>query len=147
MVRKINISLRKATSADVPNIYKWTMDTIDKKWWNDETYRLIKKDAWESVHKTRMICDDDKTIGMITAYNYTYNDEPGYWYIAEIYLIPEYRGLGIGKAILENELKNHDKFVLQVNKENDHAIELYKSLGFETVYETDDSYEMTLIKD
>ena len=147
MIRKINISLRKATSADVPNIYKWTMDTIDKKWWNDETYRLIKKDAWESVHKTRMICDNDKTIGMITAYNYTYNNKPGYWYIAEIYLIPEYRGLGIGKAILENEFKNHDKFVLQVNKNNDHAIELYKSLGFETVYETDDSYEMVIEKD
>ena len=41
MIRKINISLRKATSADVPNIYKWTMDTIDKKWWNDETYLII----------------------------------------------------------------------------------------------------------
>lgn len=148
-----NIYFKKATSADVSNIYRWTMYTIPKKWWNDETYRLIKRDAWESIHKTRMIYLKDtedistkEPIGMITAYRYTYKDEPNWWYIAEIYLIEDYRGIGVGKAILEDEISKHNKLLLQVDKDNTHAIELYKSLGFETVYETDNSYEMTLIK-
>ena len=143
---KVFVKLRKADASDVPNIYEWTMDTINKKWWNEDTYRLIKKDAWESIHKTKMVILDGQTIGMVTAYRYTYNEEPGFWYIAEIYLIPEYRGMGIGKALMENEIKNHSKLLLQVNKDNSHAIELYTSLGFETVYETDDSYEMILRK-
>lgn len=148
-----NISLVKATPTDVSSIYKWTMDTIPKKWWNDDTYKLIKRDAWESVHKTRMIylrdtedISPNEPIGMITAYKYTYKDEPGWWYIAEIYLTENYRGMGIGGDVLEYEIANHDKLLLQVDKDNKHAIELYKSLGFETVYETDNSYEMTLIK-
>lgn len=151
---KATISLKKATHSDVSSIYKWTMETIDKKWWNDETFRLIKKDAWESIHKTRMIYLNDTEnispstlIGMLTAYNYTYNGEPNYWYIAEIYLIEDFRGMEIGKAILINEIRKHDKLLLQVNKNNDHAIDLYLSLGFEVVYETDESYEMVLIKD
>ena len=149
-----NISLAKATPTDVSSIYKWTMDTIPKKWWNEDTYKLIKRDAWESVHKTRMIylrdtedISPNKPIGMITAYKYTYNDEPGWWYIAEIYLTENYRGMGIGRDVLEYEIANHDKLLLQVDKDNEHAIELYKSLGFETVYETDNSYEMVLLKD
>lgn len=140
------IKLQKSTSSDVSNIYKWTMDTIDKKWWNEDTYKLIKKDAWESIHKTRMVTLANKTIGMITAYKYTYNSEPGFWYIAEIYLIPEYRGKGIGRAILKNEISKHSKLLLQVNKTNLHAIKLYRSLGFEIVYENDESYEMILRK-
>jgi ribosomal protein S18 acetylase RimI-like enzyme len=150
----ITVTLKKATSADVSSIYKWTMDTIDRKWWNNETFRLIKRDAWESIHKTRMIYLKDiesispsEPIGMLTAYNYTYDGEPNYWYIAEIYLIEDFRGMGIGKAILTNEIRKHNKLLLQVNKNNNHAIELYKSLGFETVYETDESYEMVLEKD
>jgi ribosomal protein S18 acetylase RimI-like enzyme len=149
----IKIYFKKATSADVSNIYRWTMNTIPKKWWNDETYRLIKRDAWESIHKTRMIYLKDtedispkEPIGMITAYRYTYKGESNWWYIAEIYLIEDYRGIGIGKAVLENEISKHNKLLLQVDKDNIHAIELYKSLGFETVYETDDSYEMILVK-
>lgn len=148
-----NISLVKATPADVSSIYKWTMDTIPKKWWNDETYRLIKRDAWESIHKTRMIYLENvenitpkEPIGMITAYKYTYKDEPGWWYIAEIYLMEDFRGMGIGRDVLEYEISNHNKLLLQVDKDNEHAIELYTSLGFETVYETDDSYEMILRK-
>lgn len=141
-----SIKLRRANPSDVSNIYKWTMDTIDKKWWNEETYRLIKRDAWESIHKTRMVMLDGKTIGMVTAYNYTYDKEPGFWYIAEIYLVESYRGQGMGRALLQNEIDKHDKLLLQVNKDNFHAINLYKSLGFKTVYETDESYEMVLRK-
>ncbi len=138
------VKLRGATSKDVPNIYKWTMETIDKEWWTPETFRLIKRDAWESIHKTDMVVVNGKTVGMVTAYNYTYNNEPNFWYIAEIYLIPEYRGQGIGKALLEREIQNHNKLLLQVNKDNTHAFELYKSLGFKIVYESDTTYEMVL---
>jgi ribosomal protein S18 acetylase RimI-like enzyme len=52
----------------------------------------------------------------------------------EIYLIPEYRNLGIGSNIIKSEIIKHNKVYLWVYKENSKAVDLYKRLGF-YVYE------------
>ena len=66
----------------------------------------------------------------------TFSQEAGgltVW-IDEIYVLPEYRGRGIGSAYLEhlistrgNELR---RLRLEVEEENEGAIRLYRSLGF-----------------
>ena len=89
-----------------------------------------------------MIMYNDDTIGMLT----TYTVDDGYWYIDEIYIIEEYRGRGIGRALLEKEISEHDKLSLKVAKDNTSAFKLYQSLGFEVYDETDYSYDMKLDK-
>lgn len=136
------IYLRPAADEDIPNMFEWEMDSLDPEFRDDpKVIEDFKKDAAESVWKTRMIMDNDQTIGMLTAY-----DVDGYWYIGEIYLIESYRGKGIGTKILKDEISQHDKLSLDVSKKNPKAIELYKSLGFEVVNENDYGYYMTLEK-
>lgn len=68
---------------------------------------------------------------------HTWSQEAGgevVW-IEEIYLLPKARSKGYGKEFflfLENDLKKSAKrFRMDVEKENERAIALYRSLGFE----------------
>ena len=139
------ITLRPAEEKDIPNIIQWKLESINQELVdNPKVIKFIKNDARENLNNTRMILCDDDTIGVLES---CYIDDGEWWYIGEIYLIPEYRGKGIAKALLQDEIDSHDKLKLKVSKDNDHAIELYKSLGF-TVSESDEySYVMTLVKD
>ena len=65
-----------------------------------------------------------------------------------ISLLKEYRGLGIGKTLMQtmlNELKKCDykQVSLAVQKEN-FALKLYKNLGFEVFDENEEEYIMIL---
>lgn len=65
-----------------------------------------------------------------------------------ISLLKEYRGLGIGKTLMQtmlNELKKcgYKQVSLAVQKEN-FALKLYKNLGFEIFYENEEEYIMIL---
>ena len=67
----------------------------------------------------------------------TYSQEAGgkvIW-IEEIYVSPDFRGRGIGKAFFEFLLKNRPSDVkrlrLEVERENSGAVKLYKSFGFD----------------
>ena len=103
----------------------------------DETIQ----DSKDSLEHTRIITYDNKAIGILQAY-----ELEGYWYIGEIYLVEEYRGQGIGKEVLEYEINNHRDMTICLNvyKNNTHAIELYKSLGFEITEDSDGRYIMKL---
>lgn len=147
----LHISLIPATMNDVPNMEKWEYECMKDAYPNreipesevDKLKAELHQDAIDSVHKTRMIQYDGHTIGMLTAYK-VLDDE--FWYIAEIYLIEEYRGKGIAKYILKNEIDQHDKLILNVYQNNKHAIELYKSLGFEITQDGDGRFIMELDK-
>jgi ribosomal protein S18 acetylase RimI-like enzyme len=59
-------------------------------------------------------------------------------YVHGVGVIPEYRKQGIGKFVLGSSLQrasenNHKKMMLEVDIENQAAVELYKSVGFKTV--------------
>ena len=103
----------------------------------------IKKDAAENLKDTKMIMSSTMTIGVLESCAI---DDGEWWYIGEIYLIPEYRGKGIARNILQQEIDSHDKLKLRVAKENTHAIDLYKSLGFVVSEEDQFSYIMILVK-
>lgn len=103
----------------------------------DETIQ----DSKDSLEHTRIITYDNEAIGILQAH-----ELEGYWYIGEIYLIEEYRGQGIGREVLEHEINNHKDMTICLNvyKNNTHAIELYKSLGFEITEDSDGRYIMKL---
>lgn len=147
----LHVSLVPATMNDVPNMEKWEYECMKDAYPNreipesevDKLKTELHQDAIDSVHKTRMIQYDGQTIGMLTAYK-VLDDE--FWFIAEIYLIEEYRGKGIAKYILKNEIDQHDKLILNVYQNNKHAIELYESLGFEITQDGDGRFIMELDK-
>lgn len=130
-----SIHMRPATQADTENMYNWEIESIHPDLQTKPNVQeLIRKDVQESIKDTQMIMDGDKTIGMFTACMI----DGGEWrYIGEIYLIPEYRGKGIGTSILKNEIDKFDKIRLQVATTNTGAIKLYESLGFKIVKEVD----------
>lgn len=79
------------------------------------------------------------------------NYEDGMGYIFGVALLPEFRGRGYGRAMLDTVLKKHfdssvTPVILEVAVKNDGALSLYKSCGFAeiTVY---DYYEMRLEAD
>lgn len=128
-----NIHMRPATEEDVDNMYQWEMESIDTSLQdNEKVQSLIKQDCIDSIKDTLMIMDGDKTIGMFTACMI----DNGEWrYIGEIYLIPEYRGQGIGSSILKQDMARYDKIRLQVAMDNEGAFKLYTSLGFKVAKE------------
>lgn len=48
----------------------------------------------------------------------------------EIFLLPEYRNMGIGSDLIKKELYKHQRVYLWVYKANVRAVSLYKKLGF-----------------
>lgn len=89
-------------------------------------YLLIK------IMKFDFIKNLEKFIKSFLKLNIIKKDE---YYISNIAVYPEFRGLGIGKELLlfaekrakENNLK---KLTLDVEKRNKNAIEIYKNFGF-----------------
>lgn len=139
------VFLRPANESDLPNIIKWKLESVNPKTRNDpKTIRFIENDTKENLKDTKMIMSYSTVIGVLES---CYIDDGEWWYIGEIYLIPEYRGKGIARVILQQEIGSHDKLKLRVSKDNTHAIDLYKSLGFGISEEDEYAYTMTLVKD
>lgn len=138
-----NIHMRPATEDDIENMYQWEMESIDKSLVdNEKVQSLIRQDCHDSLKDTLMIMDGDNTIGMFTA---CMIDDGEWRYIGEIYLVPEYRGQGIGSTILRNEMANYDKIRLQVAMDNEGAFKLYTSLGFKIAKE-DETNKMYIME-
>lgn len=58
----------------------------------------------------------------------------GEGYVTNVAVLPEYRGRGIAKALIAEQMKNDMEFItLEVRESNTPAIHLYKKSGFETV--------------
>jgi ribosomal protein S18 acetylase RimI-like enzyme len=140
------ITLRQATTADTDNMIEWELDSVDKSVKNDsKVINYIKQDVKKSIKDTKMIMDGSKTIGMLTTCPI---DNGEWWYIGEIYLIPEYRDKGIGSELLKEQIQNHDRIKLQVGYSNNKAKRLYESLGFKVIDKNDNGrfYLMALDK-
>ena len=61
--------------------------------------------------------------------------DPGEWYLDSLAVIPEYRRMGIGKALLEDGIRKglsqgFNRVALVADPEYPHLVRLYKSLGF-----------------
>lgn len=124
--------------------FKWYVDKI---WgWNDTDQKeRLKQDLTEHLeHKHIIICNNE-SIG-IYVFHITEN---GDCFINEISLLKEYQNNGIGRKILEEQLRqNHEKgirTILQVFKDNP-AKKLYERLGFKVYGETETHYQMESVK-
>ena len=146
-----NIKLVDATKDDIDYIYECELQTVSSDEKKDPDFRKeVRKDAEDSVGHTKIIMLNNTRVGIYQAYATNKwgleEGEKNWWYIAEIYLDPSARGNGIGTSIIETDISNHDKLLLNVLKENKKAIKLYKRLGFKIDKEFDNRYIMRLVK-
>lgn len=124
--------------------FKWYVDKI---WgWNDEDQQQrLKQDLEEHLAHKRIILIDNKLAGVYVIHT----TENGDLFINEISILKEYQNKGIGRKILEEQLKeNHLKgirTILQVFKDNP-AKSLYERLGFKVYGETETHYQMENVK-
>ena len=95
------------------------------------------------LERLSIACLDGQRVGKIGL-----TDEGDLGYVFGVAVLPEYRGRGIGRAMLDGVLKRHfdsrsTPVILEVAVKNDNALTLYQSCGFAeaTIY---DYYEMTL---
>ena len=146
-----NIKLVDATKDDIDYIYECELQTVSSDEKKDPDFRKeVRKDVEDSVGHTKIIMLNNTRVGIYQAYATNKwgleEGEKNWWYIAEIYLDPSARGNGIGTSIIETDISNHDKLLLNVLKENKKAIKLYKRLGFKIDKEFDNRYIMRLVK-
>ena len=145
-------SFRNCTSEDFDFLFelkkenfKWYVDKIWG-WKDDDQKERLQQDLKEHLPHKRIIMVDNKPIG-VYAIHMT-ND--GDLFINEISILAEYQNKGIGRKILEEQLKeNHKKgirTILQVFKDNP-AKKLYEQLGFKVYGETETHYQMENVND
>lgn len=88
---------------------------------------------------------DSKKVGVYAVHT----TENGDLFINEISILKEYQNKGIGRKILEEQLKENRqkgiRTILQVFKDNS-AKSLYKKLGFKVYGETETHYQMENVK-
>lgn len=137
--------MRKAKESDLELIYQSELDTVEH---GDDpkVQKEIRKDAKDSLGHTMIITMRGKAIGVYQGYPTNYyglkEGKLDWWYLAHIYIIPEYRGMHIGTAIIREDMSKHDKILLHVLKSNTRARKLYSALGFKVSQKTDDGYVM-----
>lgn len=124
--------------------FKWYVDKI---WgWNDDDQKQrLKQDLEEHLAHKRIILVDSKKVGVYAVHI----TENGDLFINEISILKEYQHKGIGRKILEEQLKENKqkgiRTILQVFKENP-AKTLYEKLGFKVYGENETHYQMENVK-
>ncbi len=98
--------------------------------------RLIDGLANHPTAQVLFAITDSKAVGLATCFvNFsTFNVKP-YLYIHDIVVLTEFRGKGIGKALMQKLIetsveRKYCKITLEVREDNATAQTLYKSLGF-----------------
>lgn len=124
--------------------FKWYVDKI---WgWNDDDQKQrLKQDLEEHLAHKRIILVNNKKVGVYAVHI----TENGDLFINEISILKEYQHKGIGRKILEEQLKENRqkgiRTILQVFKDNP-AKSLYEKLGFKVYGETETHYQMENVK-
>ncbi len=99
--------------------------------------RLVDGLANHPTAEVHFAIIENKVVGLATCFvNFSTFYVKPYLYIHDIVVLNEYRGKGIGKALMEMLIeksteKGHCKVTLEVREDNVVAQSLYKDLGFE----------------
>lgn len=123
--------------------FKWYVDKIWG-WRDDEQKKRLEDDLKDHLPHKKIIIIEGKKAGVYASHI----TENGDFFINEISLLKEYQGKGIGRRILEEQLKQNKekkiRTILQVFKDNP-AKRLYERLGFKIYGETQTHYLMEVV--
>ena len=103
---------------------------------NTDAHPFIAKEYWESHQSTvqEQFLQAEvyvyETNGSIHGFVGIQGD-----YLAGIFVEKEFRGMGIGKQLLDHVKKLHPALTLNVYKKNELAVKFYRREGFSTILE------------
>jgi ribosomal protein S18 acetylase RimI-like enzyme len=124
------VIVRKAAETDLPQLLKIEEECFGNEKFTPETIRafVARSDTF-----VLMAVDERELLGSAMCMVST---EGNVGKIASIAVLRRYRGRGVGSALLgacENEFRSHDlgRYSLEVETENESAISLYLSRGYE----------------
>lgn len=140
-----NVSLRQATDADREFAFQVLKAAFGKYvkevyGWDEKLQRQILRQRFRPS-STWIIKYNDKEIGLLA-----FNREPDFIRIRQLFLLPEYQGLGIGVHLMRDILKESKQkgipVRLQVLKVNNRAKVFYERIGFSVTDETETHHKM-----
>jgi GNAT superfamily N-acetyltransferase len=118
-------------------------DTIEEMFgWDEERQDQLANRPFDEggIH---IVWHDDERIGVV---GWEYRED--HLWLKELFLLPEYQGLGIGSQIIKNTIKQARSLAKDVRlrtlKANLRAKELYERHGFEVTEATDIHWNMVL---
>lgn len=141
MTEAIAYAFRPATPADAEFVYRLNELTmrryVEQTWgaWDEDFQRTFFKQHF-SPEENEIIVAGPDSIGVRSIIR-----RPECLFLANIQLLPEWQGRGIGREILERLLENEPRVELEVQKVNP-ARRLYERLGFAIVGETETHYQL-----
>ena len=65
-------------------------------------------------------------------------------FLANLMILQQFQGKGMGKIIMQNLIKNNPRIVLEVLKVNQRALKFYQGLDFEIVEDLEVSFRMKI---
>ena len=136
----MSITIREATPQDVTQIRQFIIELAVYEKAEHEveasTDDLLNTLFGETATAHSLICEKDgKAIGFaVYFFNYSTWQGKNGLYLEDLYISPDYRGLGAGKAVLQHLARiaitnNCGRFEWSVLDWNKPAIEFYESLG------------------
>jgi [ribosomal protein S18]-alanine N-acetyltransferase len=136
-------NLRKATENDLGLTYKIKKNALQEYlemlWgWNDISQREFHQEEYKKEH-FQVIELQNEAIGYLETIPFG-----DHIFLANLMILKQFQGQGIGKIIMEDLIRNYPKIRLEVLKVNERAIEFYQEFGFEIFEELDDSFRMML---
>ena len=150
-MKKDNIILREIADADTDFIVELRNNPEVRKWFTNtaeitaDVHRSFLKKYYSEGNDDELyiIESDGKPSGMISLYNIS--DGKAEW--GRIAVHPDLQGRGYGKKALQliierAKQKSLINLYCYVKKDNNKAIHLYESLGFETEREKGDEFRM-----
>ena len=103
--------------------------------WDDEIQARLFSQKWVP-EAFEILLMDGRPIGCIRV-----EDHPDHVLLADIQLLPEFQGRGLGSSLIQNEIARarslHKPLRLQVLTSNHRARDLYLRLGLEIIGNTD----------
>jgi len=136
-------NLRKGTDNDLDLIYKIKKNALQEYlemlWgWNEEAQADFHREHYQK-ERFQIIETQNKSIGYLEIEFYE-----DYIFLANLMILQQFQGQGIGKVIIEELIKNCPNIQLEVLKVNHKAKRFYEGFNFVIFEVLEDSFRMKI---
>ncbi|OWA37196.1 hypothetical protein B9G55_03770 [Saccharibacillus sp. O16] len=136
-----SISYRPYEPGDYDDVLRLCADGFEIS--ESDTEQMLEEEEHSAVRSRSMIILHGETVGTVA----TDYDVPGQAWVFGFVIDADYRGMGIGRSVLQHIIRREHQAGLKphigVEIQNDRALHLYESCGFRS-YAVQDYYELRL---
>ncbi|MCM1285978.1 MAG: ribosomal protein S18-alanine N-acetyltransferase [Acetobacter sp.] len=119
------MTIEKMSEKYIDNVYEIEKICFSNPWSRED----LRKQLDISTSHFIVAVSDNKAVGYMGLQIFS-----GEGYVTNVAVLPEYRGQGIAKELIAEQLKNEMTFItLEVRESNIPAIKLYVKMGFENM--------------